>query len=105
MKTEHKDLIGYANENATVLSLLYDLDLMPEQTHDKPEQYAMTLNVIAHCRKIRADALRHAAGLCRAGGRTEDIENAEAIEAEVAKLEASGRPQLPPPPHPPVGYL
>lgn len=96
MKTEHKDLIGYANENATVLSLLYDLDLMPEQTHDKPEQYAMTLNVIAHCRKIRADALRHAAGVCKvhaAGWGTVDpavgaTRMSQELEAEAKLLEA-----------------
>lgn len=36
---------------------------------------------------IQKDALRHAAELCRAGGRSEDYENAQTIEAEADKLE------------------
>lgn len=38
-------------------------------------------------RFVKADALRHAAELCRDCGRTEDYENAHAIEDEADKLE------------------
>lgn len=61
---DQKQLLQFANETPKVLSLLYDLDLMPEQTVDKPA-YAMTMNVIAHCVALRAETLRHAASECQ----------------------------------------
>lgn len=90
-------LLEYANATPKVLSLLYDLDLMPEQTMKTPSAYNQTLNVVLHCRAIQADALRHAASEC--GGRIDSLKHAAynvachecaiSIEAEAERLEAS----------------
>lgn len=53
-------LISYANKTPKVLSLLYDLDLMPEQVQDGRGRGRM-LGVIAHCVAIRGNALLDAA--------------------------------------------
>jgi hypothetical protein len=59
-----EELLRFANETPAVLSLLYDLDLLPEQTAKMPHPYAQTMTVISHCMKLQADALRSAAQLC-----------------------------------------
>ena len=41
-----RELLKYINNNPTLLSLLYDIDLMPEQCHqDSPEWQQMVIIV------------------------------------------------------------
>lgn len=49
MKPEEADLLKWANDQPIVLSLLYDLDLMPEQIDDSDVgKRAHMLNIIGH---------------------------------------------------------
>jgi hypothetical protein len=43
-----RELIDYANANYVITSLLYDLDLMPEQVDDFSREWYRMLNVIGH---------------------------------------------------------
>ena len=40
-----KELYKYINDTPRLMSLLYDIDLLPEQTAGKPEQHIKTLRI------------------------------------------------------------
>lgn len=48
MKPTEKDLLQFINSDQTLLSLLYDLDLLPEQTGSNLEARAKMFNIAAH---------------------------------------------------------
>jgi hypothetical protein len=48
MNKIEQELINYLNETPRLLSLLYDIDLMPEQTMDSSKYWKKTLVIIEH---------------------------------------------------------
>jgi hypothetical protein len=57
-----KEMIAYANDHGIILSLLYDLDLMPEQVDEGTPQWADMLNIISHFRTAIDDASKPSPG-------------------------------------------
>jgi hypothetical protein len=49
------ELVRYANKNSVIMSLLYDLDLMPEQVDEFTAEWFKMNNVIAHFKQAIED--------------------------------------------------
>lgn len=52
IKKQPEILVKYANENPLLMSLLYDLDLMPEQVSDGSKYWFDMINVIDHFQRF-----------------------------------------------------
>ena len=48
VRLESDAAVRYANGNPTILSLLYDMDLLPEQVQPGSYRWAQMLNIIIH---------------------------------------------------------
>lgn len=59
LKAQSDEAVAYANENPTILSLLYDMDLLPEQLQEGSYRWGQMINVIAHFKQ----AIEGAAGV------------------------------------------
>lgn len=48
LKARAQELIAFINNTPVVLSLLYDLNLLPEQLEERTKQWFDMLNIAAH---------------------------------------------------------
>jgi hypothetical protein len=53
MNPNHKENLLFINRELTVQSLLYDLNLMPEQLKEGSEDWLKMLNIVAHFQAFR----------------------------------------------------
>lgn len=78
-------ILAYINSSADLLSLLYDLDLMPEQLgklEQGNENWDCVATIAIHWREfeLRLRAAQKTEGLCAAEKIEQDIRHAEGVE-------------------------
>lgn len=75
MEKRERDLLEFINSNSIAQSLLYDLDLLPEQIDRGTKEWAVMVNVVLHIRQAQQDCV---------GLKTEN----QALEKRVKELES-----------------
>lgn len=78
------EFVKYANNSPTLLSLLYDLDLMPEQVKEGGSDHAKMLCIIAH---FRSATEGHAPASRLWVSRREHEQEVARLKAQIAELE------------------